>query len=90
MPEKHFFAESPESVGVDPQKLNELFERAEREVREGLLPSVQIAVAREGKIAGMRTFGNLTHGGRVREATTRRSTRSSPRPRRSRPPPRGS
>ncbi len=69
MPDEHFFAGSPESVGVDPQKLNELFERAEREVRAGLLPSVQIAVAREGKIAGMRTFGNLTHEGRVREAT---------------------
>ncbi len=69
MPDEHFFAESPESVGVDPQKLNELFERAEREVRAGLLPSVQIAVAREGKIAGMRTFGNLTHEGHIREAT---------------------
>ena len=57
-------AESPESVGVDPQKLEELFERAEREVREGLLPSVQIAVAREGKLAGIRTFGSVRHRGR--------------------------
>ena len=65
----HFFAESPESVGVDPEKLDELFQRAEREVRDGLLPSVQIAVAREGKIAGMRTFGHVTHAGRAAEAT---------------------
>ena len=69
MPDEHFFAEAPESVGVDPRKLEELFERAEREVREGLLPSVQIAVAREGKIAGMRTFGSVTSGGRPAEAT---------------------
>jgi CubicO group peptidase (beta-lactamase class C family) len=55
-------------VGVDPQKLDALFERAEREVREGLLPSVQIAVAREGKIAAMRTFGNVIREGRVTEA----------------------
>jgi CubicO group peptidase (beta-lactamase class C family) len=68
MPAKHFFAESPEGVGVDPQKLEALFERAEREVREGLLPSVQIAVAREGKIAAMRTFGNVIREGRVTEA----------------------
>lgn len=50
-------AESPEQVGIDPEKLEALFARAEREVAEGLLPSVQIAVAREGRIAGMRTFG---------------------------------
>jgi CubicO group peptidase (beta-lactamase class C family) len=56
-------------VGVDPQKLEALFERAEREVREGLLPSVQIAVAREGKIAGMRSFGTVTHEGRPAAAT---------------------
>jgi len=56
-------APSPESVGIDPSALEALFERAEREVREGVLPSVQIAVAREGKIAGMRTFGRAVFGG---------------------------
>ncbi len=69
MPASHFFAESPESVGVDPAKLAELFERAEREVREGLLPSVQIAVACRGKIAGMRSFGSATFEGRAAPAT---------------------
>jgi len=53
-------ASSPESAGVDPDKLAALFERAEREVQEGLLPSVQIAVARRGRIAAMRSFGNVT------------------------------
>ncbi len=34
----HFFADSPESVGIDSSKLEALFERAEKEVNEGLLP----------------------------------------------------
>jgi CubicO group peptidase (beta-lactamase class C family) len=69
MPATHFFAESPQRVGIDPAKLEALFRRAEREVRDGLLPSAQIAVARGGKIAGMRTFGRVTHGGREAPAT---------------------
>jgi CubicO group peptidase (beta-lactamase class C family) len=69
MPAADFFAESPQSLGIDPQKLEALFQRAEKEVRDGLLPSAQIAVARYGKIAGMRTFGRVTHGGRAAAAT---------------------
>jgi CubicO group peptidase (beta-lactamase class C family) len=69
MPLAHHFAESPQSVGVDPEKLEALFQRAEREVRDGLLPSAQIAVARRGKIAGMRSFGVVTHEGRPAPAT---------------------
>ena len=49
MPDSRFFAESPAEVGIDPDKIEALFQRAEREVRDGLLPSVQIAVARNGK-----------------------------------------
>lgn len=64
MPADRFLAESPESVGVDSEKLEAVFERAAKEVREGLLPSSQIAVARHGKIAGMRSFGRVTHLGR--------------------------
>lgn len=60
----HFFAAAPEEVGIDPTKLHALFQRAEREVRDGLLPSVQIAIARRGKIAGMLTVGRVTHEGR--------------------------
>lgn len=55
--DSRFVAESPESVGIDPEALEALFERAEREVSEGLLPSVQIAVARSGKLAGTRSVG---------------------------------
>ena len=71
MPEPRHFAESPESVGVDSARLEALFERAGREVREGLLPSCQIALARRGRIAGMRSFGSVRHEGRPAEATDR-------------------
>jgi CubicO group peptidase (beta-lactamase class C family) len=64
-----FVAETPEEVGIDSGKLAELFERAEQEVRDGLLPSAQIALARDGRIAGMRTVGSVTHEGREAEAT---------------------
>ncbi|HBZ72047.1 MAG TPA: hypothetical protein DEP35_20885 [Deltaproteobacteria bacterium] len=63
------FAVSPESVGIDSTKLERVFERAEREVAEGALPSCQVAVARNGKLAGMRTFGSVTHEGRPAPAT---------------------
>jgi len=62
-------AESPESVGIDPEKLEAVFARGAREVREGLLPSCQMAVAKDGRIAGMRTFGQVTHEGRPAPAT---------------------
>ncbi len=54
---------------MDPVKLAELFARAEREVGERRLPSVQLAIAREGRIAGMRSFGTVTHEGRPAPAT---------------------
>jgi CubicO group peptidase (beta-lactamase class C family) len=64
-----FKAASPESVGIDPQKLEGAFARAEKEVREGLLPSCQLAVARHGKLAGFRSFGKATCGGQPRAAS---------------------
>ncbi|MBS1106987.1 MAG: beta-lactamase family protein [Deltaproteobacteria bacterium] len=69
MPLPEHFASSPESVGVDPEKVAALFDRAERDVREGRLPSAQVAVAREGKIAALRSFGAVTHEGRPAPAT---------------------
>ncbi len=53
---RKFIAESPESIGVDADKLAVVTERVRREVDEGLLPSAQIAVAREGKLALFETF----------------------------------
>ena len=69
MPHPQHFAESPERIGVDPAKLATLFDRAEREIRDGTLPSAQLAVARDGKIAAMRSFGSVTHEGRTAPAT---------------------
>ena len=62
-------ASTPESVGLDPQLVEALFARAAREVDEGLLPSAQIAIARNGKIAAMRTFGRAQHRGVEAPAT---------------------
>ena len=53
----HKFAAKPESIGLDPQKLKELTRRVRQEVDEGLLPSAQIAVAREGRVGLFETFG---------------------------------
>jgi CubicO group peptidase (beta-lactamase class C family) len=64
-----FFAESPSEAGLDPQKVDALLERAAREVNEGLLPSCQIAIARDGKVGAMRTFGHAVQGGADRPAT---------------------
>ena len=69
MAKSDFLAASPESVGIDAAKLEQVFERAAKEVREGVLPSCQIAIAREGRIAGMRSFGQVTHEGRPAAAT---------------------
>lgn len=69
MPDQRFFAAAPEDVGIAADKLAALFERAEQEVRDGLLPSAQVAVARGGKIAAMRTFGSVTHEGAPAAAT---------------------
>ena len=62
-------AARPEDVGVDSERLEALFARARRDVDDGLLPSAQIAVARHGKIAGVRTFGRAVQGGTERAAT---------------------
>jgi CubicO group peptidase (beta-lactamase class C family) len=69
MPAQRHFAENPREVGLDPEKVEALFKRAEREVNEGLLPSTQIAIARNGKIGAMRTVGRANQGGQEKPAT---------------------
>ena len=69
MPAAHFFAASPEEIGLDPQKVQALFERAQREVNAGLLPACQVAIARNGKIGAMQTFGRAVQGGVEKPAT---------------------
>ncbi len=69
MPAQHFFAQHPSEAGLDPVKVQALFDRAQQEVAEGLLPSCQIAIARRGKIGAMRTFGRAVQGGAEKPAT---------------------
>lgn len=69
MPSSQFFAANPAEVGLNPDKVQALLERAGREVRDGLLPACQVAIARRGKIAAMRTYGRALQGGAEREAT---------------------
>lgn len=69
MPASHFFAESPAEIGLKPDAVQALMDRAEREVKEGLLPACQIAIARNGKIGAMQTFGHATQGGSDRPTT---------------------
>ena len=69
MPRADFFADSPEAIGLDSEKIGALLARAEREVGEGLLPATQVAIARRGKIAVMRSFGKAVQGGIEKEAT---------------------
>jgi len=62
-------ASKPEDLGIDAEKLEMVFARARRDVEQGILPSAQVAVARHGKLAGMRTFGSAVQGGEERPAT---------------------
>ena len=61
MPNPKFFATSPESVGINADKLADVVQRVRREVDDGLLPSAQIAVAREGRLALFETVGDATN-----------------------------
>ena len=47
-----------ESVGVDPHRLDVLLRRARLEVEHGPLPSVQLAVARAGRLVAFETWGD--------------------------------
>ena len=62
-------ATRPEDVGIDSEKLEALFARAKRDVDDGTLPSAQVALARRGRLAGFRTFGQVTAGGKSGPAT---------------------
>ena len=52
---------SADDVGILPEKLDELLTRARREIDEGLLPSCQIALAKDGKLVAFETFGDATN-----------------------------
>ncbi len=69
MIDSKLMASKPEDAGVDGEALEAVFARAKREVDEGLIPSCQVAIARNGKVAGMRTFGSAVQGGSEKTAT---------------------
>jgi CubicO group peptidase (beta-lactamase class C family) len=48
----------PTAHGVDPSKLDDLLTRARREIDSGLLPSCQIAVAKDGQLVAYETLGD--------------------------------
>jgi CubicO group peptidase (beta-lactamase class C family) len=62
-------ATKPEDIGIDSEKLEAVFARAKRDVDDGTLPSSSVAVARKGKLAGFRVFGNALQGGAEKPAT---------------------
>jgi CubicO group peptidase (beta-lactamase class C family) len=62
-------ATRPEDLGIDREKLEAVFARAKRDVDDGTVPSAQVAVARHGRLAGVRTYGTVVHGGVEAPAT---------------------
>jgi CubicO group peptidase (beta-lactamase class C family) len=50
-----------EEVGVDPARLELFLSRARLEVDQGILPSVQLAVARHGRLVAFETYGSATN-----------------------------
>ncbi|OGO50830.1 MAG: hypothetical protein A2148_03960 [Chloroflexi bacterium RBG_16_68_14] len=68
---ERYLAAKPEDVGIDSERLEAVFARAKRDVDQGVLPSAQVAVARRGKVAGVRTFGSAVQGASEQPATDR-------------------
>jgi CubicO group peptidase (beta-lactamase class C family) len=68
MPAEKFFADSVCEIGLNPDKVQALFDRAERDVKDGVLPACQVAIARKGKIGAMKTFGRAVQGGAEKPA----------------------
>jgi CubicO group peptidase (beta-lactamase class C family) len=49
--------EAARAAGIEPARLQRLLERVQREIDSGLLPAVQLAVARDGEVAFSAAFG---------------------------------
>ena len=50
----------PEALNLNEEKVGKLLARVRQEVDEGLLPAVQVAVAKDGKLALFESFGDAT------------------------------
>ncbi|MBV1876150.1 MAG: beta-lactamase family protein [Pseudomonadales bacterium] len=53
-----FFANDPAEIGIDAAKLEQLLDRVRQEIEQGLLPSAQVAIAKNGKLAALETYGD--------------------------------
>jgi len=53
-----YTAVDPADVGLDQQRVDDLVARAHREVDDGLLPSCQLALAKDGKLVVSTTIGD--------------------------------
>jgi CubicO group peptidase (beta-lactamase class C family) len=51
----------PDEAGVDPMRLELFLSRARLEVDQGILPSAQVAVARNGRLVAFETYGSATN-----------------------------
>lgn len=60
MQTSEFFCD-PEEVGINPERLYALRDRVKQEVDAGLLPAVQIALARKGRLALFESYGSATN-----------------------------
>src|SRR4051794_39208563 len=47
----------PAALGLDPDRLAQLYATIEAQIAAGRYPGAQIAIARHGKLAAFRTFG---------------------------------
>ena len=55
------FLAEPQELGINPAKLIELMDRVKQEVDDGLLPAVQVALAKDGKLALFESYGEATN-----------------------------
>lgn len=60
----HVPTRSPDDAGITPARLEALRARAAREIDEGLLPSCQLAIARNGELVWFETLGDATNSNR--------------------------
>ncbi|AUX43432.1 serine hydrolase [Sorangium cellulosum] len=52
----------PESVGMSADRVEDVFARLERRVKDGLFPGAVALIARQGRIVGHRAFGTRVRG----------------------------
>ncbi|WP_437597559.1 serine hydrolase domain-containing protein [Sorangium sp. So ce590] len=52
----------PERVGMSSERIEDVFERIDRRVKDGLFPGAVALIARQGKIVGHRAFGSRVRG----------------------------